>query len=71
MICVFQAKAEKAEDVKSGMILEKLEEDDAKGKAQQEMLALHNKADEYQKEFDQSMNSVQVQLLTYIRKRRE
>ncbi len=58
---VFKIKAEKADDVKARLILEKLEEDDAKTKAQQEMLAYVRKQEECQKEFTQGMNTVQVQ----------
>lgn len=42
-------------------MLEKLEEDDAKTKAQQEMLACVEKQEECQKEFTQSVNAMQVQ----------
>uniref|UniRef100_A0A3Q1EHC9 N-myc and STAT interactor n=1 Tax=Acanthochromis polyacanthus TaxID=80966 RepID=A0A3Q1EHC9_9TELE len=43
-------KVEKADDTKSKLLLEKLEEDDIKLKAQQEMLACVNKQDECQKD---------------------
>lgn len=42
--------------------MEKLEQDEAKTKAQQEMMACSTKQEECQKEFLQSMNAVQVQL---------
>lgn len=56
-------EAEKAEDMKSRLILEKLEENDAKTHAQQEMLAYVGKFEEYQKEFAQSIDAVQNDLL--------
>lgn len=40
--------------------MEKLEEDEAKEKAKQEMLALAKKQEEYRKEFAESMSAVQV-----------
>lgn len=58
---VFKIKVEKADDVKARLILEKLEEDEAKGKAQQEMLACVKKQEDCEKEFTQSMSTVQVQ----------
>uniref|UniRef100_A0A8C9YQ44 NID domain-containing protein n=1 Tax=Sander lucioperca TaxID=283035 RepID=A0A8C9YQ44_SANLU len=54
------AKAERADDVKARLILEKLEEDEAKAKAQQEMLAYVKKQEECQKDFSQSMDAVQL-----------
>lgn len=47
--------------MKARLILEKLEEDEAKTKAQQEMFACVKKQEDCQKEFSQSMNAVQVQ----------
>lgn len=61
-VCFFKSKAEKAADVKAKLILEKLDEDEAKAEAQQEMLACVKKQEESQKEFTQSMNTVTVQL---------
>nr|XP_046260294.1 N-myc-interactor isoform X2 [Scatophagus argus] len=55
----WKTKAEKADDVKARLILEKLEEDDTKIKAQQEMLTYVQKQEECQKAFAQSINSVQ------------
>ncbi|XP_068428738.1 N-myc-interactor [Clinocottus analis] len=60
---IWKTKAEKADDVKARLILEKLEEDEAKAKAQQEMLAYLKKQEECQKEFTQSMNTVKDELL--------
>lgn len=57
-----KAKAEKADDVKARLILEKLEEDDAKTKAQQEMVVCIEKQEDSQKEFTRSTNALQVQL---------
>ena len=57
-----KTKAERADDVKARLILEKLEEDDAKSKAQQEMSVCIEKQEECQKEFTRSFNALQVQL---------
>ncbi|XP_041806380.1 N-myc-interactor [Chelmon rostratus] len=59
----WKTKAEKADDVKARLMLEKLEEDDAKTKAQQEMLACVEKQEECQKEFTQSVNAMQDKIL--------
>lgn len=58
----WKTKAEKADDVKARLILEKLEEDEAKTKAQQEMFACVKKQEDCQKEFSQSMNAVQDEI---------
>ncbi|XP_074514366.1 N-myc-interactor [Sebastes fasciatus] len=58
----WKTKADKADDVKARLILEKLEEDEAKAKAQQEMMACVKKQEECQKEFSQSMNAVQDEI---------
>lgn len=42
-------------------MLEKLEEDDIKTKAKQEMMACITKQEEYQKEFTESLQAVKVQ----------
>lgn len=57
---------EKADDVKARLTLEKLEEDDAKTKAQQELNACLKNQKECQKEFEQSMSTVQVHLLSSL-----
>ncbi|XP_031725870.1 N-myc-interactor [Anarrhichthys ocellatus] len=62
-VCVFQTKADKADDVKARLILEKLEEDEAKEKAKQEMMAHVKKQEECQKEFKLNMNTVQEEIL--------
>ncbi|XP_022609628.1 N-myc-interactor-like [Seriola dumerili] len=59
---MWKIKAEKADDVKSRLIVEKLEEDEAKVKAKQEMLAWVEKNNEYQKDFAQSLSSVQDEI---------
>lgn len=59
---VFKAQVENADNVKSKLILEKFEEDDARTKAQQEMFAYAKKQEECQDEFAQSMKTMQVQL---------
>ncbi|XP_078119189.1 N-myc-interactor [Sander vitreus] len=67
----WKAKAEQADDVKARLILEKLEEDDAKAKAQQEMLAYVKKQEECQKDFSQSMDAVQDQILQLARRKKD
>lgn len=62
----FKAKAEKADDAKSRLIMEKLEEDETKEKAKQEMLTWASKQDECRKEFTQSMSAMQVVLLSSL-----
>ncbi|XP_068581310.1 N-myc-interactor [Cebidichthys violaceus] len=59
----WRIKVEKADDVKARLILEKLEEDEAKAKAKQEMLAHLKKGEECQKEFTQSIKTVQEEVL--------
>lgn len=63
---MFKARVEKADDVKARLILEKLEEDETKTKAQQEMLACVKNQEECQKEFTESIDAVQVQLLSSL-----
>ncbi|XP_035533114.1 N-myc-interactor [Morone saxatilis] len=60
---VFQAKVEKADDVKARLILEKLDQDEAKSQAQQEMFACVKKQEESQKEYTKSMNALQEEIL--------
>lgn len=62
----WKARFEKADDVKARLILEKLEEDDAKSNAQQEMNACVKNQQKTQDEFNQSMRTVQdeIQKLT-------
>ncbi|KAM8856026.1 N-myc-interactor isoform 2-T3 [Spinachia spinachia] len=59
----WKTKAEKADDVKDRMILEKLEEDETKSKAQQELVARAQKQEECQKESTKRINSVQAEIL--------
>ncbi|KAI3355944.1 hypothetical protein L3Q82_004495 [Scortum barcoo] len=59
----WKIKVERANDVKARLILEKLEEDEAKTKAQQEMSAYVKRQEECQKEFTQSMTTVQDEIL--------
>ncbi|KAK9538145.1 hypothetical protein VZT92_005698 [Zoarces viviparus] len=59
----WKTKAEKADDVKARLILEKLEEDEAKEKAKQEMMAHVKKQEECQKEFKLNMSTVQEEIL--------
>ncbi|XP_026232056.1 N-myc-interactor [Anabas testudineus] len=58
----WKAKAEKADDAKSRLIMEKLEEDETKEKAKQEMLTWASKQDECRKEFTQSMSAMQDEI---------
>ncbi|XP_056280483.1 N-myc-interactor-like [Pseudoliparis swirei] len=67
----WKSKAEKAADVKAKLILEKLDEDEAKAEAQQEMLACVKKQEESQKEFTQSMNTVTDELLLLGERRQD
>ncbi|KAA8578511.1 hypothetical protein FQN60_012563 [Etheostoma spectabile] len=67
----WKAKAERADDVKARLILEKLEEDEAKVKAQQEMLAYVKQQEECQKDFNESMNAVQDQIRQLARRRKD
>ncbi|KAM7406811.1 hypothetical protein PAMA_002839 [Pampus argenteus] len=60
---IWKAKVEKADDVKARLTLEKLEEDEAKTKAQQEMFACVKNQQECQKEFTESMKAVQDDIL--------
>lgn len=53
-------KVEKADDVKARMILEKLDEDELKENAKQEMMAKAEKQESCQKEFNQDLEKVKV-----------
>lgn len=59
---VLKNKVEKADDAKSRMLLEKLEEDKVKEKAKQETLSWVQKQEDCKKEFTQHMSVVQVVL---------
>ncbi|XP_036965857.1 N-myc-interactor [Acanthopagrus latus] len=67
----WRAKAEKADDVKARLILEKLEEDDAKTKAQQEMVVCVEKQEDSQKEFTRSTNALQDEILKLGKRRQD
>ncbi|XP_030580293.1 N-myc-interactor isoform X1 [Archocentrus centrarchus] len=58
----WKTKVEKADDIKARLVLEKLEEDEAKSKAQQEMTACVKNQGKYQDEFNQSMSTVQDEI---------
>lgn len=60
---IWKTKAEKADDAKSRLLMEKLEEDEAKEKTKQEMLSWAKKQDECRKEFAQSISGVQDEIL--------
>ncbi|XP_024141937.1 N-myc-interactor [Oryzias melastigma] len=57
-----KTKVEKAEDLKSRLILESLEEDEAKKAAQEEMLACMKQQESLKEEFTQNMSKVQDEL---------
>ncbi|XP_070831389.1 N-myc-interactor isoform X1 [Chaetodon trifascialis] len=67
----WKTKVEKADDLKARLILEKLEEDDAKTKAQREMLASIEKQEECQKEFTQSITVIQDKILKLNKNRQD
>ncbi|XP_023193058.1 N-myc-interactor-like [Xiphophorus maculatus] len=55
-------KVEKADDVKARMILEKLDEDELKENAKQEMMAKAEKQESCQKEFNQDLEKVKDEI---------
>ncbi|XP_038150058.1 N-myc-interactor [Cyprinodon tularosa] len=57
-----KAKVEKADDIKARILLEKMEADDAKTNAQQEMMALAKKQESCQKDFKQQLDMVQDEI---------
>lgn len=61
-----KTNAERADDIKDRLILKKMEEDDAKTKAQQEMMTYVKMQEKCKEEFSQSMNAVQVQSLQHL-----
>ncbi|XP_049450830.1 N-myc-interactor [Epinephelus fuscoguttatus] len=67
----WKTQAEKADDVKARLILEKLEEDEAKTKAQQEMMACVKKQEKCQNEFTQGMDEVQEEILKLGKRRQD
>uniref|UniRef100_A0A1A8B458 N-myc (And STAT) interactor n=1 Tax=Nothobranchius furzeri TaxID=105023 RepID=A0A1A8B458_NOTFU len=66
-----RAKVEKAEDTKSRLLLEKLEEDEAKGKAQREMMEQLNKQKLCEKEFKQQKDKLQDEIDQLSRKKQD
>ncbi|XP_028993109.1 N-myc-interactor [Betta splendens] len=60
---MWKSKVEKADDAKSRLIMEKLEEDELKAKAKQEMFILVNKQEECDKEFNHSMTALKGEIL--------
>lgn len=58
---VLKTRAERADDLKEELILQKQEKEDAKTKAQKDMLTYANRQEEYQEESTQTINAVQVQ----------
>ncbi|XP_010752904.1 N-myc-interactor [Larimichthys crocea] len=67
----WKTKVEKADDVKARLVLEKLEEDDIKTKAKQEMMACITKQEEYQKEFTESLQAVKEKILELGKRRQD
>ncbi|KAG8000999.1 N-myc-interactor, partial [Nibea albiflora] len=67
----FKIKVEKADDVKARLVLEKLEEDDVKMKAKQEMMACIIKQEAYQKEFTESLKAVKETFLELGKRRQD
>ncbi|TDH07250.1 hypothetical protein EPR50_G00121600 [Perca flavescens] len=67
----WKAKAEQADDKKARLLLEKLEEDEAKAKAQVEMMAYVKKQEECQKDFSQSMDALQDQIQQLARRKKD
>ncbi|XP_024862725.1 N-myc-interactor isoform X2 [Kryptolebias marmoratus] len=55
-----KTKVEKADDVKCRLVLERLDEEDVKKKAQQEMLACLEKQKSSQEGFDQNLETLQI-----------
>uniref|UniRef100_A0A3P9LUY2 NID domain-containing protein n=1 Tax=Oryzias latipes TaxID=8090 RepID=A0A3P9LUY2_ORYLA len=66
-----KTKVEKAEDVKSRLILESLEEDEAKKEAQEEMLACMKQQESLKEEFTQNMKEVQTELQKLSRRKQD
>ncbi|XP_019955204.1 N-myc-interactor [Paralichthys olivaceus] len=67
----WKIKAERADDVKSRLIIEKLEEDEAKEKAKTEMYAWIKKQEECQKDFTQHMSAVQDEILKLSKRKQD
>ncbi|XP_034417274.1 N-myc-interactor [Cyclopterus lumpus] len=67
----WKTKTEKADDVKARLMLDKLEEDEAKEEARLVLLACVKKQEECQKEFTQSMNTVKDELLLLDERRHD
>ncbi|XP_061580538.1 N-myc-interactor [Cololabis saira] len=59
-----KAKVDKADDVKAGLFLEKMEAEQRKTKAKQEMLSHADKQQSYLKELNQSLTLVQDEITT-------
>uniref|UniRef100_A0A1A8EWV0 N-myc (And STAT) interactor n=2 Tax=Nothobranchius korthausae TaxID=1143690 RepID=A0A1A8EWV0_9TELE len=66
-----RAKVEKAEDTKSRLLLEKLEEDEAKAEAQREMMEQLNKQQLCEKEFKQQKDKLQDEIDQLSRKKQD
>lgn len=61
-----QARVEKADDVAARLVLEKLDEEDAKKMAKQEMLVYSDKQKNSKKEFDQNISTLQVSSTLFL-----
>uniref|UniRef100_UPI0037E7B00C N-myc-interactor n=1 Tax=Semicossyphus pulcher TaxID=241346 RepID=UPI0037E7B00C len=58
----WKTKSKEAEDDKARLTLEKLDEEDVKRKAQQEMMALSKEEEELKKEFTESLKAIQREI---------
>lgn len=61
-----KTNVERADDMKDRLILKKMEEDDAKTKAQQQMMTYVKVQEKRKEEFSQSINAVQVRSLQHL-----
>ncbi|XP_028250244.1 N-myc-interactor isoform X2 [Parambassis ranga] len=68
---MWKTKFEKADDMKARLLLEKLEEDDAKTKAQQEMMACIEKQEKNKKEFSQRLSIEEDKIRKLTEKKRD
>lgn len=67
----WKTKVEKADDVKARLVLEKLEEDENKSKAQQEMMAGVKKQEDFQKQCAQDVSRVQDEFAKLAKRKRD
>ncbi|XP_035030744.1 N-myc-interactor [Hippoglossus stenolepis] len=67
----WKTKVERADDVKSRLIMEKLEEDEAKKIAKEEMKALANERAECEEDFSQRMCAVKEEILKVSKRKQD